>query len=666
MMTKHQESKKEHTSGLSIRSKLFFAFLFILLIPSVTIGVSSYVNAKNKVQEKIQISAKQNVDIIDRYLTSYISPKMNDTVIYAGRFNKNSFTGSEATKTDNTLQQYIEFHQDIVSAYVASEKGALLIYPHAQLPAGFDPRTRPWYTAAKAKNGQTIISEPYVDQVTGNIMITIARQLQDGSGVVGFDINLSNVKNTTVGIKIGNSGYPFILSTDGNYLVHPTEKIGSKAKGSWVQPLLKEKSGRISFQQNGQNREMDFTTNKLTGLKIAGEMSLNEVNQDTDPILYNMIIIVALFVLIGMFISYMIVRSIMNPLKQLVLATEKVSEGDLTQTFVVKNKDEISSLGESFNKMVATLKKLIQDIGQKAELLAASSEQLMASSEQNNSATEQIANAIQDVAAGSERQTSMVKESDGVIREMSAEIGKTMVHSKAVADQASETADIVASGNEAIQRSTKQMANIHETVDSLGIVIKGLGERSKEINQIINAISEIAAQTNLLALNAAIEAARAGEHGKGFAVVADEVRKLAEQSANSTENIRQLITSIQQDTSQAVVSMEKGTTEVAKGIELVGNAGESFLTIKQFVEEVSSKLQKVTASIQGTTAGADHIVQLVKGIEEISGKTTGESQDVSAATEEQLASMQEISASASSLAHLAEELQDSIKKFKID
>lgn len=664
-MERHQESKTKKTSGFSIRTKLFLAFVFILLIPSLTIGVSSYVNAKNKVQEKIQISARQNVDIIDRYLTSYISPKVNDTAIYAGRFNKQSFTGKEAANTMNTLQQYIQFHRDIVSAYVASEKGSLLIYPRADLPAGFDPRTRPWYTQAKAKNGMTIMTEPYIDQVSGNVIITVARQLQDGSGVLGFDINLSDLKNITAGIKIGNSGYPAILSASGNYLVHPAAKPGSKAKGSWVKPLLQKQSGSISYQVNGQNREFDFTTNKLTGLKIVGTMSLDEVKQDTNPILYNMLIIVVLFVLIGLFISYITVRSITQPLNQLVLATEKVSEGDLTQTFVVKNHDEISCVGESFNRMVATLKTLIQDVGEKAELLAASSEQLMASSEQNNSATEQIANAIQEVASGSERQTSMVKESNGIIREMSAEIGQTMQHSKAVADQASEAASIVKNGNDAIQSSTKQMANIHDTVDSLGIVIKGLGERSTEINQIINVISEIAAQTNLLALNAAIEAARAGEHGKGFAVVADEVRKLAEQSAQSTENIRQLITSIQQDTTQAVTSMAKGTTEVAKGIELVENAGESFLTIKQFVEEVTRKLQEVSTSIQGTADGADHIVQLVKGIEEITDKTTGESQDVSAATEEQLASMQEISASASSLAHMAEELQDSIKKFKI-
>lgn len=209
------------------------------------------------------------------------------------------------------------------------------------------------------------------------------------------------------------------------------------------------------------------------------------------------------------------------------------------------------------------------------------------------------------------------------------------------------------------------MKNINETVNDLGKVINTLGERSKEISQIIDVTSDIAGQTNLLALNAAIEAARAGEHGKGFAVVAAEVRKLAEQSAKSTESIRHLITSIQSDTKHAVESMEKGASEVEKGINIVDSAGTSFMQIQQFVDTVTTQIQEVSASIEQMSSGASQVVELVSEIDEITASTSAEGQEVLAATEEQLASMQEIAASAAALSFMAEELQESVKKFKI-
>ena len=650
---------------LSIRKKLLLAFLFILLIPSVSIGVTAYLNAKEKIQEKIQFSSQENVDMINRYLTSYIKPKVHDVSYFASLLHQSSYSNNEAQNTIRSFQQYKALHPEVAAVYAGSELGNLLIYPSADLPAGFDARTRPWYIKAKSMDGKAIITEPYVDAISGEVLVTIAQKLKDGSGVIGIDLSLSALKEITNGIKIGRDGYPFVISAEGRYLVHPTKKPGTMASGTWVKPMLSKKSGDLSYLLGGQKKELSFATNKLTGLKVAGTMALDEVKQDSNPILKTTLLIVGLFVIIGAIIAYLIVHSITKPLNQLVAVTQKVSEGDLTQQFPVKKNDEINQLGSSFNKMVGALQEVIHHVGGKADQLAASSEELMASSEQNSKATEQIANSIQEVAAGTEKQTDKVKDGNNIIREISTKIRQIERHAQTVSQTSQDAAGIVVSGNEAIQLSSKQMGNISETVQSLGVVIQTLGDRSKEINQIIDVISDIAAQTNLLALNAAIEAARAGEHGKGFAVVADEVRKLAEQSSQSTETIRQLITSIQEDTNKAVRSMDKGSTEVEKGIVLVQKAGDAFDQMDQFVNRVITQFQEVSVSIQETAGGAEEVVEIVNRIEEIAKHTTGETQDVSAATEQQLASIQEIAASASSLAQMAEELQYLIRRFKV-
>jgi methyl-accepting chemotaxis protein len=195
--------------------------------------------------------------------------------------------------------------------------------------------------------------------------------------------------------------------------------------------------------------------------------------------------------------------------------------------------------------------------------------------------------------------------------------------------------------------------------------VANLGERSVQIGQIVDTISGIAGQTNLLALNAAIEAARAGEQGRGFAVVADEVRKLAEQSQDATKQIADLIQEIQGETDKAVVAMNQGTHEVKVGTEVVSVAGQAFGEITLLITQVSDQIQDISAAIQQVTSGSQLIVSSVQDIDGISKKVAEEAETVSAATEEQSASMEEIAASSQSLAKMARDLEAAVSKFTV-
>lgn len=209
------------------------------------------------------------------------------------------------------------------------------------------------------------------------------------------------------------------------------------------------------------------------------------------------------------------------------------------------------------------------------------------------------------------------------------------------------------------------MAQLENTVNTSAEVVEKLGERSKEIGQIVDTISGIAGQTNLLALNAAIEAARAGEQGRGFAVVAEEVRKLAEQSQEAAGRIAQLIGDIQGDTDKAVVAMSEGTREVKMGADVVNAAGDMFREIVELVSQVSAQVREISAAIQQMASGSQQIVGVVQKIDRLSKSSSVESQSVSAATEEQLASMEEIAAASQTLSKLAQDLQVEVTKFRV-
>ena len=216
-----------------------------------------------------------------------------------------------------------------------------------------------------------------------------------------------------------------------------------------------------------------------------------------------------------------------------------------------------------------------------------------------------------------------------------------------------------------MDKAVVQMAHIEQTVIASAQVVAKLGDRSKEIGQIVDTISGIAGQTNLLALNAAIEAARAGEQGRGFAVVAEEVRKLAEQSQEAAKQIATLIGEIQSETDQAVVAMNNGTREVKLGAEVVNASGQSFQEITGLVMQVSGQVKEISAAIEQMASGSQQIVESVKQIDELSKTASGEAQTVSAATEEQSASMEEIASSSQALANLAQNLRQAVSKFQI-
>lgn len=386
------------------------------------------------------------------------------------------------------------------------------------------------------------------------------------------------------------------------------------------------------------------------------------VQKAQNTLLYVSLVGFAIAILLGVVLA----RVISKPLVKISHAAKLISEGDLTQEEIqVKSKDEVGDLTQSFNLMTKNLRTLIHSVASSAELVSATAEELTSNTEQTNSATETVAATMQEIAAGSQDQEQMVMKSVQAITNMSSSVQNIASNTHHVSLSSQQTAEMSMEGNDVIQQAILQMNSMQGTIAELAEMITHLGAQSNEIGHIVEVISGIAGQTNLLALNAAIEAARAGEQGKGFAVVADEVRKLAEQSSQSAQQIAELVSSIQSNTHQAVGAMAKGTSEVTASIEVVTAAGASFANIHKSVSGVSEQIQAVASSTEEMAANADQVANTIDRIAEIASLFASRTQNVSAASEEQLASMEEISTAATQLTEMAVDLQLLIGKFRV-
>ncbi|UOF90231.1 methyl-accepting chemotaxis protein [Fodinisporobacter ferrooxydans] len=371
-------------------------------------------------------------------------------------------------------------------------------------------------------------------------------------------------------------------------------------------------------------------------------------------------------IVFGIGIALFMARIISKPMTEMVKMTERIASGDLTgNELKVKNRDEIGMLAKAFNEMSMNLRKVIQQAHWSALQVVASSEELLASSEQTSKATEHIASSIQEISAGSQQQVSNIEQSAQTINEMASGIQQIAGNAETVSLTVTFASEATVEGNQAIDKAINQMNAIHTTVQDASYFIKELGTHAQNIGKIVGIITEIASQTNLLALNAAIEAARAGEHGRGFAVVADEVRKLAEQSSNSAKQITNYIHTIQEGIAKAVAAMDAGTKEANAGIEVVNLAKDSFDKISASVDDVFRQIQEVSAATEQMSVGAQEIVRVVDDIAEGSESIASASQTISATTQEQLASMEEIATAASGLAKMTEDLQLMIHTFKV-
>jgi len=646
----------------SFKGKLYTLFAFILLIPVISVGSLSYLSAKDSLKEEILFSADESVKILNTLIDNTISEKINDMNVFSEEIDSSKYE-QQGSAVHTKFQQYIKLHPDVLSIYIGTNEGTLFLEPKSN-SAEYNLLERDWYKETTALKGEVLITNPYIDAGTGDMVVTIARQLKDQSGVVAIDIKLTNLQNIASSISIGKNGYSSIFGEDKMVISHPTLEPGSELKESFLDQLYDSKSGTYDYVFDGDDRIMFFTTNELTNWKITGTIFAKEIDQSASPILKKTFLVLIAAIVISSIVFFFVMKAIIKPIRLLKDSAVTISEGDLTEKVTITSHDEIGQLGQAFNDMQDSLRTLIQKIEQNAEEVASSAEELTANANQTSIATEKVAISIQDVASSADTQTTSANKNAESLQELSKAILHIAEISSTVTDLSQHATLQADEGGQAVQDTKDQMQSIHVSVTDSNTKIQTLHERSKQITSILDVITSIADQTNLLALNAAIEAARAGEHGKGFAVVADEVRKLAEQSQESAKQIFELINSIQLETEQSVNIMAKVTEDVQNGLQVSDEAITKFQMIKTSMDKITPKMEEVSSASEQMSASVQEVTAVTEDLAFSAHGNATASEDVAASTEEQLASMEEINASAQALAHMADELKQLISQFK--
>ncbi len=532
----------------------------------------------------------------------------------------------------------------------------------------------------KSMRGEICITNPMISKVKGNTVVVVSVPVKVGdkvSGVLFATIDTASLTEKVGTVKVGQTGYAYLIQKDGLTIVHPskdfpmkfnalTSKEASDELKAATARMAKGEKGVLTHKYSQGTKMLAFAPVPGMDWSLAVTVPTTEVTGSVSALtLITLVTIVVVLIITAILIAWFANR-IAKPIQMLETAANRIASGDLSQINIgVTSKDEIGRLGKSFEQMAQNIRGLIKKINANAEQLAASSEELNASAEQSAQASNQVAIAITEVADGANEQLAAADDASSIVTGMSDGIKQIATNAGLVSEQSEQASDKAKEGGAAIDKAIRQMQQIENTVNTSARVVTKLGERSKEIGQIVDTISGIAGQTNLLALNAAIEAARAGEQGRGFAVVAEEVRKLAEQSEGAAKKIADLIGEIQLETNTAVEAMNNGTQEVKTGADVVNAAGVSFREITTLVTDVSEQVKQISAAIQQMATGSQQIVLAVQKIDGLSKKAAGEAQGVSAATEEQLASMEEISASSRALAVLAQDLQTAVATFRM-
>ena len=657
---------------MGLRQKFFILAGLSGLLMAI-VSIVGYFNAYSNLEASVEGELTETVEAQQKQLDGWLSA---NAAIATGAANiMTALNGNDNVANMIEILSLADNNSDILEVGVGNEK-AFFQGRHAGNKTGqIDPRTRDWYKEAK-NAGKTVFTEAYVDKFTNELVISAVSPFQNNgqfAGSIFVDIALKTLDDEVAKLQYHGEGRGIVIEKSGNILATngPAEKMTNfkniNILGAHFDEMVKNSHGYIIVEGSGDREDSVFaystvpSSNWIVGIEVPYDFVFASVKNLRFT--YGILTLLGLALMVFMCLRFS--SSITSSIIELEAHAKELANGNLRMNNLeIKSADEIGSLTQAFNNMSNNLRSLITKMASTSEQVAASSEELTASAQQSAEAAVHVAETVNDVGNDISLQMQNIEAARASIGVVSDDIQIVADKATNVATTSERTAAAAKTGEELMQEAVDKMSSIEKSVLASAEVVERLGENSKQIGQIVEAISGIADQTNLLALNAAIEAARAGEHGRGFAVVSEEVRKLATASQESAEQIRSRIEGIQAATEEAVESMKSGTEDVKAGTEAIREVGVQFKEIMQMVDGIKEEITGINQSVKTVSDGATKIVEATESIDKASRATDQKTQSISSSTETQSASNEEIAAASQALANLATDMQSAIGQFK--
>ena len=488
-----------------------------------------------------------------------------------------------------------------VAAFLGSSEGNFIIRPDANMPADFDPRIRDWYKSAQRTNAP-VLTEPYVDVGTGKLVVSIVQNVfEEGLhiGAVGGDLSLQMITDTLNELDFGGMGYAFLVSADGKILVHPDTTLAMKSLAEAYPkdtPFISSDFSEVNV--DGKTHIVTFTpikglssVNWYIGLSVDKDKAFSMLSQFR----YSAIIATVIAVAIIIALLGVLIRVLIQPLHIMTRAMEGIAdgEGDLTKRLTIQNRDEFGMLGTAFNRFVERIHGSIREVS--------------SATEQVNEVALRVVTASNSSIHNSDQQASRTSSVAAAINQLAAAAQEIARNAAQASNQASDARSLAEDGQQVVDRSIVAMNQLSSMLSASSRNIESLNSKTVNIGQILEVITSISQQTNLLALNAAIEAARAGEAGRGFAVVADEVRNLAHRTQESAQQVQTMIEELQVGARESVSTMSDSQRHSQDSVDIANLAGERLCSVTQRIGEIDGMNQSVATATEEQTAVVESI-----------------------------------------------------------
>jgi len=477
-----------------------------------------------------------------------------------------------------------------------ADDGEFIVYPRLELPADFDPRERPWYKDAISA-ASTTLTEPYLDTATNELVISAATPAKRGGqnlGVVGGDLSLRMLVDTINALDFDGMGYAFLVSGDGKILVHPDKtKVMKTLAELYPQNTPALTSNYSEGELDGETRIVSFSpvpglpsVTWYVGISVDKDKAYAALSSfRTTAVLATVIAVAFIMLLLGM-----LIRVLMRPLTEMGRAMENIAagEGDLTRRLKVESNDEFGTLALAFNRFVERIHGSIRDVA--------------SATEQVNEVAQRVLTASNSSMVNSDEQASRTNSVAAAINQLGAAAQEIARNAADASQQASGASHQAEDGRKVVERNIEAMKQLSSNISASCEQIEALNSQTVGIGQILDVIKGISEQTNLLALNAAIEAARAGEAGRGFAVVADEVRSLAHRTQTSAQEIHGMIEKLQVGARDSVSTMTESQRQSEASVDIANQAGERLGSVTRSIGEIDAMNQSVATATEEQTS----------------------------------------------------------------